>query len=68
MVIVSVLYLSLVYLIFFKFRLLPFNTISRAVVVVIGVIILNIFLVGLQPLTPQSVQAIIGGFVTEMSI
>jgi multidrug resistance efflux pump len=67
MVIVSVLYLALVYLIFFKLKLVPFNKISKSVVVVIGVIILNIFLVGLQTLTPQSASAVIGGFVTEIA-
>jgi multidrug resistance efflux pump len=67
MIIISCLYLSLVYLIFFKWKLLPFNKITGGIVVVLGVMILNIFLVGLQTLTPQSVQGIITGSVTEIA-
>jgi len=36
MIIIAGLYLALVYLIFFKWKVLPFNKISQAVVVVVG--------------------------------
>ena len=50
MVIVSCLYLAVVYLVFFKWKLLPFNKITGGIVVVLGVMILTVFLVGLQTL------------------
>ena len=65
MVLILGLYLALVYLIFFKLKLLPFNKVRQAIVVLIGTIILTVFLVGLQTLTPASVQAFVGGFITR---
>ena len=59
MVIVLTLYLGGVYLIFFKWKLLPFNKFTGGFVVVLGVTILTVFLVGLQTLTPASVQGMI---------
>jgi len=67
MVIILTLYLSGVYLIFFKWKLLPFNKITGGLVVVLGVTILTLFLVGLQTLTPASVQGLITGTVTEIA-
>jgi multidrug resistance efflux pump len=67
MVIVSCLYLVLVYLIFFKFKLLPWNGTTKGIVLLLGVIILSGFLVGLQGLTPASTQAFISGPVTEIA-
>ena len=48
MVIILTLYLSGVYLIFFKWKLLPFNKITGGITVVLGVTILTLFLVGLM--------------------
>ncbi len=67
MVIITCLYLALVYLLFFKFKLLPWNKISQGLTVLIGVIILTGFLVGLQGLTPVSVQGAITGRVVEIA-
>ena len=67
MLIVTALYLGLVYVIFFKWKILPFNTLSQGVVVILGVILLTVFLVGLQTLTPVSQQAVIAGYVTEIA-
>ena len=67
MVIITVLYLALVYLLFFKFQLLPWNKVSQGLVVLIGVIILTGFLVGLQGLTPSSVQAAVTGRIVEIA-
>ena len=67
MLIISLLYGLLVYLLFFKFRILPWNTISKYAVVLIGVIILSGFLVGLQGLTPSSTQATITGRLAEIA-
>jgi multidrug resistance efflux pump len=61
MVIITTLYLMLVYLLFFKFKLLPWNKISQGLTVLVGVVILSAFLVGLQGLTPSSVQGAITG-------
>lgn len=67
MVIILTLYLSAVYLLFFKWKVLPFNKITGGVTVVLGVIILTLFLVGLQTLTPPSVQALTTGTITEIA-
>jgi multidrug resistance efflux pump len=67
MVIVTCLYLALVYLLFFKFKVLPWNKISQGLTVLIGVIILTAFLVGLQGLTPVSVQGAITGRIVEIA-
>jgi len=65
-VIITTLYLALVYLLFFKFKLLPWNKVSQGLVLLIGIIILTGFLVGLQGLTPSSVQATITGRIVEI--
>jgi len=67
MVIVTVLYGALVYLLFFKFKVLPWNKISQGLVTTIGIIILTAFLIGLQGLTPASVQAEITGRIVEIA-
>ena len=67
MVIITCFYLVLVYLLFFKFKLLPWNKISQGLTVLIGVIILTGFLVGLQGLTPVSVQGAITDRVVEIA-
>lgn len=66
MVLMLTLYLTTVYLIFVKWRLLPFNKITGTIVVVLGVVIVNILLAGLQTLTPPSVQATLSAQVTEI--
>jgi multidrug resistance efflux pump len=67
MVIVTCLYLALVYLLFFKFKVFPWNKISQGLTVLIGTIILTAFLVGLQGLTPVSVQGAITGRIVEIA-
>jgi len=67
MVIITCLYLALVYLLFFKFKILPWNKVSQGLVVLVGTIILTGFLVGLQGLTPSSAQATITGRIVEIA-
>ena len=67
MLIVTALYVGVVYLVFFKLELLPFNKLAQAIVLVVGVVLLTVFLVGLQTLTPVSKQAVIAGHVTEIA-
>jgi len=67
MLIVTSLYLALVYLLFFKFKVLPWNKISQGLTVLVGVIILSAFLVGLQGLTPSSLQGAITGRIVEIA-
>ena len=67
MVIIAILYCCLVYLIFFKWKLLPWNKATKLVSLVLGVVILSTFLVGLQGLTPSSQQAFITGPITEIA-
>jgi multidrug resistance efflux pump len=67
MVIVSILYGAIVYLLFFKFKLLPWNSVTKGLTAVVGTIILTGFLVGLQGLTPSSTQAIVTGRILEIA-
>ncbi len=67
MLIIAGLYAAAVYLLFFKLKLLPWNKISQGLVVLIGVVILTLFLVGLQGLTPASVQGGITGRIVEIA-
>ena len=46
MLIITTLYLLIVYLVFHKFKLLPWNKASQGICLVVGVIILSGFLVG----------------------
>jgi multidrug resistance efflux pump len=67
MLIIAGLYAAAVYLLFFKLKLVPWNKISQGLVVLIGVVILTLFLVGLQGLTPASVQGGITGRIIEIA-
>ncbi len=67
MLIIAGLYAAAVYLLFFKLKLVPWNKISQGLVVLIGVVILTLFLVGLQGLTPASVQGGITGRIVEIA-
>lgn len=67
MVIVTVIYLALVYLLFFKFKLLPWNGLTKALTALVGTIILTAFLVGLQGLTPSSTQGVVTARIVEVA-
>ena len=67
MVIVTVLYFALVYLLFFKFKLLPWNGLTKGLTALVGTIILTGFLVGLQGLTPSSSQGIVTARIVEVA-
>lgn len=67
MLIITALYLALVYLLFFKFKVLPWNKLTKGLTVLIGVIILSGFLVGLQGLTPSSTQGTVTGRIIEIA-
>ncbi len=67
MVIIVGLYGALIYLLFFKFKVLPWNKVSQGLVLLTGVIILAGFLVGLQGLTPASVKGAITGRIVEIA-
>lgn len=67
MVIVTVLYLAVVYLLFFKFKVMPWNGLTKGLTTLVGVIILTGFLVGLQGLTPSSTQAILSARILEVA-
>ena len=67
MVIVTVIYVALVYLVFVKFQWLPWNRLTRLIALSIGIVILSGFLVGLENLTPSSTQAMITGRVVDIA-
>ena len=67
MIIVLALYLGGVYLIFFKFKLLPFNKLTGGLIALVGVIILTLFMAGLQNLAPASARGMIIANFTEIA-
>jgi hypothetical protein len=67
MLIISCLYLLLIYLLFFQFKLLPWNRISQVICLFLGVVILTGILVGLQGLTPSSSQSSITDRIVEIA-
>ena len=67
MVIILTLYLSLIWLLFFKFKWLPWNKLTQWLCLIVGVVILSGFLVGLQALTPSSSEAVITGRIVEIA-
>ena len=67
MLVITALYLALVYLLFFRLRVIPWNKVSQGLVVLVGVVILSGFLIGLQGLTPASVQGVITGRIIEIA-
>ncbi len=64
---VTILYVSLVYMVFFKFEWLPWNRFTRLISLIIGVVILLGFIVGLDNLTPSSSQAVVMGRVVDIA-
>ena len=67
MTIISILYGSVVYLIFFRFKLLPWNKLTQLGTLVVGILMLVWFFVGLQNFAPSSVQAVITGRVVDIA-
>ena len=67
MVIVLVLYGALVYLLIFKFKVIPRNIFTRLVVLLIGITLAVWFMAGLRTLTPKSSQAAVTGRIVEIA-
>ena len=67
MIFILGLYFAGVYLIFFKFKLLPFNKFTGSIIAVIGVTIFIVFFVALQVLTPASSRGMITAVITEIA-
>ena len=60
MVIIALIYISLVWLVFFRLKLLPFNWLWRIVATLVGICILAVFLALLNTLTPSGRIAVVG--------
>ena len=67
MVVILILYGALVYLLIFKFKVVPRNIFTRLVVLLIGITVAVWFLAGLQTLTPSSSQAAVTGRIVEIA-
>ena len=67
MTFVLAIYLTLVYLLFFKFKWLPWNVATKLLTLLVGVVVLMAFLVGLRTLTPQSTQAAVTARIVEIA-
>jgi hypothetical protein len=60
MLIIAVLYIGVAWLVFFRFKLLPWNWPWRIVTLLLGCVILAIFIALLNTLTPSGRIAVIG--------
>ena len=67
MVVILILYGALVYLLIFKFKVIPRNIFTRLAVLLIGITVAVWFLAGLQTLTPSSSQAAVTGRIVEIA-
>jgi RND family efflux transporter MFP subunit len=67
MVFIIGLYFALIYLVFFKFRWLPLNTVTKTIIVGVGVFILLAVLTAMRTLTPTTVQAVVATRVVEIA-
>jgi len=67
MIFIIVIYVELIYLVFFKFRWLPWNKWTQNVTLFIGIVVLTAFLVGLRNTTPSSTQAAVTALVVEIA-
>ena len=67
MIFVLVIYLTLVYLLFFKFQWLPWNVATKVITLLAGIVLILAFLVGLRTLTPQSTQAAVTARIVEIA-
>jgi multidrug resistance efflux pump len=67
MSVIVIVYGSFIYLVFFRFKLLPWNRTSQFVLMVVGLVMTIGFLIGLQNLTPKSTQAVISGRTVDIA-
>ena len=67
MFIIIGLYFILVYLIFFRFRWLPLNAVTKTVIVVLGVFIFLAVITELRTKTPASAQAAVFAYIIEIA-
>ena len=67
MLIITTLYLALIWLLFFKLKWLPWNRATQWLCLLLGAIILSAFLVGLQSLTPSSKHAVISARMVDIA-
>lgn len=67
MVFIIGLYFALVYLVFFKFRWLPLNTVTKTIIVGLGVFILLAVVTAMRTLTPTTAQAAVTTRIVEIA-
>ena len=67
MSVIAIVYGSFIYLVYFKFKLLPWNRLNQFILLVIGIVLSTGFLIGLENLTPKSSQAVITGRTVDIA-
>ena len=67
MSVIVIVYGSLVYLVFFRFKLLPWNRLTQLCTLAVGLIMAVAFLIGIENLTPKSTQAVIVGRTVDIA-
>jgi RND family efflux transporter MFP subunit len=67
MLFITLTYGGFVYLVFFRFKLLPWNKLTQFLTLVVGLVLVSAFLVGYSNLTPSSSQAVVMGRMVEIA-
>jgi multidrug resistance efflux pump len=67
MTVIALIYGGFVYLVFFRFSLLPWNKLTQMLTLVLGIVFVTAFLIGYENLTPSSSQAVVMGRVVDIA-
>jgi multidrug resistance efflux pump len=67
MSVIVIVYGSFIYLVFFRFKLLPWNRLTQSILLVVGLVLAVGFLISLENLTPKSSQAVIVGRTVDIA-
>jgi multidrug resistance efflux pump len=67
MTLIALMYGGFVYLVFFKFELVPWNKLTRLITVTVGLVLCIGFLVGYENLTPGTSQAVVMARVVDIA-
>ncbi len=67
MSVIVIVYGSFIYLVFFRFKLLPWNKVTRLPALAVGLLLCIGFLMGIENLTPKSSQAVITGRIADIA-
>jgi multidrug resistance efflux pump len=67
MSVITVVYGTFIYLVFFRFKLLPWTRVTQFITLVVGIVFATGFFIGLENLTPKSKQGVIVGRTVDIA-